>query len=100
MSDSFFEEVYRIVKRVPYGRVVSYGQIALLLGSPRAARQVGWAMRHCPDELPWHRVVKTDGTVAGGGVSAQRRAMLAAEGVRFLPDGRVDMKACRWKPED
>jgi len=91
--NSFFEQVYAVVGRVPYGRVVSYGQIARMLGRPRAARQVGWAMRRCPDGLPWQRVVMADGTVAGGVFAETRKALLQEEGVGFLPDGRVDMRA-------
>jgi len=95
--NSFFEQVYAIVAQIPYGKVVSYGQIAWMLGSPRGARQVGWAMRTCPDHLPWHRVVLADGTVAGGLYADMRRLRLEAEGVLFLPDGRVDMSACGWR---
>ena len=73
------------MRAIPRGRVVSYGQIAYMLGAPRAARQVGWAMRRCPDDLPWQRVVMSDGSIAGGGYS-----------VPFTDDGRVDMRACRW----
>ena len=93
---SFFEQVYQIVSQIPSGRVVSYGQIASLLGNPRAARQVGWALRCCPDALPWQRVVMADGSITGGAYSELRRALLEKEGVRFLPDGRVDMAQCRW----
>ena len=93
---SFFAKVYEIVARIPRGRVVSYGQIAMLLGSPRAAREVGWAMRRCPEELPWQRVVRADGSIAAGGESERRRAILEAEHVKFLPDGRVDMGKYRW----
>ena len=100
MEAGFFQAVYEIVAQVPRRRVVSYGQIARLLGSPRAARQVGWAMRQCPDELPWHRVVMSDGSIAGGGWSDLRRALLEDEGVPFLPDGRVDMANCHWLPEN
>ena len=100
MEAGFFQAVYEIVAQVPRRRVVSYGQIARLLGSPRAARQVGWAMRQCPDELPWHRVVMSDGSIAGGGWSDLRRALLEDEGVPFLPDGRVDMAKCHWLPEN
>ena len=85
--------------QIPRGYVVSYGQIARLLGSPRAARQVGWAMRQCPEELPWQRVLMSDGSIAGGGWAELRRALLEEEGVPFLPDGRVDMARCRWLPE-
>ena len=96
----FFEQVYGIVEKIPYGRVVSYGQIAWMLGSPRAARQVGWAMRCCPDGLPWQRVVKADGEITGGAYAELRKARLEAEGVPFLPDGRVDMAKCRWNGEE
>ena len=94
---SFSARVYEIVAQIPKGKVASYGQIALLIGAPRAARQVGWAMRHCPDGLPWQRVVMADGAIAGGGYASVRRAMLEAEDIPFLPDGRVDMAACRWR---
>ncbi len=95
--EAFFAKVYRVVARIPRGRVASYGQIAWMVGAPRSARQVGWAMRRCPDELPWQRVVKADGTLAGGAYLPMRRAMLEAENVPFLPDGRVDLASCRWE---
>ena len=95
--NSFFSRVYQIVARIPRSSVVSYGQIAMMLGAPRAAREVGWAMRFCPEDLPWHRVVMADGSIAGGGDAETRRALLEAEKVMFLSDGRVDMKQCRWK---
>ena len=56
-SASFFRRVYALVRSVPRGRVVTYGQIARALGAPRAARTVGWAMRDCPADVPWQRVV-------------------------------------------
>ncbi len=100
--DPFFEQVYAVVARIPPGRVMAYGQIARVLGFPRSARQVGRAMRHCPDGLPWQRVVMADGDITGGVYAPLRRAMLEQEGVYFLPDGRVDMARCRWRgePED
>ena len=94
--NSFFEQVYAIVAQIPHGKVVSYGQIARMLGAPRSARVVGWAMRQCPEGLPWQRVVMADGSVTGGLFADLRRELLAAEGVAFLPDGRVDMAACGW----
>lgn len=97
--DPFFEQVYQLVARIPGGRVLSYGRIARLLGRPRAARQVGRAMRLCPDQLPWQRVVMADGSIAGGEYAPLRRAMLEQEGVPFLPDGRVDMAKAQWVPE-
>ena len=98
-KDSFFSRVYDVVRRIPSGKCVSYGQIAWMLGAPRAARQVGWAMRKCPDELPWQRVIKADGSIAGGGYAELRRALLEAEGVPFLPDGRVDLPLLCKLPE-
>ena len=97
--DGFFEEVYSIVARIPYGKVVSYGQIARALDRPRSARMVGWAMRRCPEGFPWHRVIKADGSIASGVLPDLGRDLLAAEGVAFLDDGRVDMEACRWEIE-
>lgn len=81
---------------IPRGRVASYGQIARMIGAPRAARQVGWAMSRCPDDLPWQRVVMSDGSITGGVYAELRRAKLEAEGVKFTPEGRADMRACRW----
>ena len=94
--DAFFKQVYSLVEQIPYGKVVSYGQIARILGRPHAAREVGWAMRCCPEGLPWQRVVMADGSIAGGVFADMRRAILETESVTFLPDGRVDMTLCRW----
>ena len=92
----FFKQVYDVVEKIPYGKVISYGEIARLLGRPRAAREVGWAMRCCPEELPWQRVVLADGSVTGGVYAEIRRSLLESEDVKFLPNGRVDMDECRW----
>ena len=94
----FYKQVYDVVKQIPCGKVMSYGQIAGILGRPRAAREVGRAMRICPAEhIPWQRVVMADGTVTGGMYADIRKAMLESEGISFLPDGRVDMELCRVK---
>lgn len=96
---SFNKQVYEVVRRIPYGRVCTYGHIALLAGSPRASRIVGAAMARAPEGLPCHRVLYRDGSLccndAFGGKEIQRQ-MLEAEGVSFLPDGRVDLKRCLW----
>jgi len=96
---TFNQQVYNIVERIPKGKVASYGQIARMLGHPRGARQVGWAMSRCPEGLPWHRVVMADGSVSGNEYGYIRRELLADEGVSFLPDGRIDMKSYQWKEE-
>ena len=92
----FFKQVYDIVEKIPYGKTISYGEIARLLGQPCGARVVGWAMRRCPEHLPWQRVIMADGSITGGTFADARRALLESEGVPFLPDGRVDTKASGW----
>ncbi|MDR2649377.1 MAG: MGMT family protein [Clostridiales bacterium] len=92
----FFEQVYSVVESIPYGKVVSYGRIAKALGRPMAAREVGWAMRCCPEHLPWHRVVMADGSIAASAYADKRKALLTDESVDFLPDGRVNMASCEW----
>ena len=98
------ERVYQLVAQIPKGKVATYGQLALLAGSPRASRIVGAAMFRAPAGLPCHRVLYRDGTLccdeAFGGKEIQRQ-LLEAEGAPFLPDGRVDLKRCLWPgPED
>lgn len=95
MTDSFFQRVYAVVAEIPYGKVLSYGDIAGAIGYPRRARFVGFAMRTCPEGLPWHRVVMADGTITGGDFAPVRTMLLQKEGVPFLPDGRVDIDKCR-----
>ena len=95
MSD-FFNAVYEFVKRVPAGRVVTYGDVARAIGSPRASRQVGWALHCNPQQgvIPCHRVVFADGSLAPGfafGGREVQKAMLESEGVVFTADGKVDM---------
>lgn len=95
----FYEEVYAIVKQIPYGKVASYSQISWMLGRLNSARLVGRAMRECPDGLPAHRVVRSDGIVSGENAE-NRKALLLAEGVLFKSNGRIDMKQCSWKKSD
>src|ERR1043166_6615183 len=92
----FFAQVYDAVRTIPRGRVATYGQIASLLGTPRGARAVGWALRALPADaarrVPWHRVVGAGGRISyrsGPGPDLQRKR-LRAEGVRFRGE-RVDV---------
>jgi methylated-DNA-protein-cysteine methyltransferase-like protein len=85
----FFAAVYAAVRRIPKGRVTTYGALAALLGVPRGARAVGWALRALSGEVkpavPWHRVVGSGGRIStrdGAGMVEQRRRLLQ-EGVRF-----------------
>ena len=98
----FMARVHDIVAAIPGGRVMSYGQIGSLCGRPRSARLVGRiAQRGAGRDLPWHRVVHADGSLAsgyGGGVASQRLE-LEAEGVRFHHDGRLPIDELRWEPD-
>ena len=104
----FADRVFDAVRAIPYGKVSTYGQIARLIGHPRSARYVGFALRSNPApgtdpaSIPCHRVVFKDGSLtdgyAFGGPDAQR-TLLEAEGVLFADDARVDMDACLWDGE-
>lgn len=96
-----FDKIYEVVRQIPRGTVASYGQVAMLAGNPRWARVVGYALHANPDPagIPCYRVVTKDGRTSAafafGGQDVQR-ALLEADGVRFLPDGRVDMEGFQW----
>ena len=93
----FYRRVYDLAVRIPAGKYASYGQLALMLGSPRAARVVGYAMRACKDPaVPCHRVVRQDGSTVPAFEPGLQRALLEAEGVPFTTDGRADLSQCRW----
>lgn len=101
-AEGFFKSVYEIVALIPKGKVATYGGIAGMIGSPRGARIVGWAMRSAPKglKLPCHRVVKTTGELCPSyvfGDSEIQRAMLEAEGVTFRKDGTIDMERHLWQ---
>lgn len=93
------QRIVRLVAQIPHGNVASYGEIATAAGNPRGARAVVWALRICPEPLPWHRVVRRDGSIglpdADGG--ALQRTLLAEEGVEFDLAGRV-IATQRWIP--
>ncbi len=94
----FHRAVHRLVGEIPRGRVATYGQIAELLGYPRAARAVGYAMRHCPSGVPWHRVVNAQGGISlRANVSGMitQRVLLEQEGV-VLRRGRLPLDRYRW----
>lgn len=100
MASEFTEKIYTLARRIPKGKVATYGQLAALAGSPRAARAVGSAMRCNPDipKTPCHRVVASDGALtgysAGQGISTKRK-MLLAEGVSFK-GAKADLAVSLW----
>lgn len=102
-DEAFFQTAYDIVRQIPRGRVATYGQVARMMGEPRKARFVGFAMHSSPGMaggVPCHRVVFADGSLAPGfafGGPGQQRRMLQEEGVGFLPSGKVDMRRFQWE---
>ena len=104
-ASTFNERVFAVVSQIPLGRVTTYGAIARSLGSPRAARSVGWALHLAPekDELPCHRVVDRNGFLSGGwhwGHPDVMAGLLSDEAVPFLEQYRVDLAACLWLPDE
>ena len=101
-APSFRERVLAVVRSIPYGRVTTYGQVALLAGAPRAARQVGGVLYRSGDahDLPWHRVVNASGGISTHkvGTGALQEALLRAEGVVVGPSG-VDLTRYAWRPD-
>jgi methylated-DNA-protein-cysteine methyltransferase related protein len=97
-----FELIYEQVKKIPRGRVATYGQIALLAGNYRWSQVVGYALHVNPDpkNIPCHRVVKKDGSLskafAFGGINKQRE-LLMGEGVIFIDNEHVDMEECKMQ---
>jgi methylated-DNA-protein-cysteine methyltransferase related protein len=99
---STYDQFYDVVRRIPSGRVATYGGVALEAGLPGRARQVGYAMAALPDDhdVPWHRVINARGEVSArrGGTAFERiqRSMLEAEGVVFDGHGRIDLAIHGW----
>ena len=107
MAAELYERVWATVKRIPRGRVATYGQIAALAGMPRHARQAGYALAATPanKKIPWHRVINAQGKISlrlkhwESGSDDLQRILLEAEGVLFDSTGKVDLKRFRWQPE-
>ena len=103
-ADSFSERIKKLIKRIPYGKVATYGQIASLAGNQRGARQVVRILHTCSqkENLPWHRVINARGAISlrpGYGYEEQY-SLLALEGVVFNPKGLIDLKRFLWQPAE
>jgi methylated-DNA-protein-cysteine methyltransferase related protein len=98
-ADRPFARVWRIVAKVPRGRVVTYGAISEMIDRRLTPVGVGWAIRAAPDgKIPWHRVVNGKGTISTDKEHpGLQRAMLEAEGVVFDRDGRIDLGRFAWR---
>ena len=102
LAGQYRERVYKIVRRIPRGRVMTYGQIAYMLGEGYTPRTVGFVM-HGADEsnTPWHRVINSQGKVSTGRIvlpADKQQRMLEREGVKFDDRGRCDLEVFLWKP--
>lgn len=98
-----YERIYAVVRRIPRGRVATYGDVASLAGLPGHARQVGYALHalRTGQRVPWHRVVNAKGTISlrrRPGDELTQRILLEREGVRFDQRGRLDLRRVRWVP--
>jgi methylated-DNA-protein-cysteine methyltransferase-like protein len=103
MASTFQQAVWALCQEVPAGAVTTYGDVAAVLGHPRAARQVGYALaalRHHPDvEVPWHRVINAQGGISHRGEMerpSRQRERLEAEGISFDVAGFCDLQGLRW----
>ncbi|HYO63186.1 MAG TPA: MGMT family protein [Pyrinomonadaceae bacterium] len=97
------ERVYALVRRIPPGRVMTYGQIAELLGEGYTQRTVGFVMHAADERDPWHRVINAQGACSTGRILLplnKQQLMLEAEGVHFDARGRCDLARYRWTPEE
>src|ERR1043166_6940678 len=101
-----FEQIYRLVLKIPRGRVMTYGQIARWMADRYSPRLVGWAMHAVPQDgrnIPWHRVINSKGGISTGRVIIQepqlQRSLLAAEGVVFDARGHCDLSVYQWAPK-
>ena len=101
-DDNFFAKVYDVARRIPYGKVTSYGAIAEFLASRGSARMVGWAMNNCPDDVPAHRVVNRKGMLTGkhhfDGTNLMQQ-LLESEGIVVEDNQILDLDKHFWKPQ-
>ena len=101
---NFFQKVYQIVRTIPVGKIMTYGQVAAMCGNPRASRVVGYALHVNPQPgiIPCHRIVNREGYLSGGfafgGIEVQK-ALLEAEGVVVDAQYRVDLERFLWRAE-
>jgi methylated-DNA-protein-cysteine methyltransferase-like protein len=103
---SVFEQVYKIVLQIPPGKVMTYGQISLILGERLSAAGVGWAMRATPNDerkIPWHRVINSRGGISTNKIlnvaPNLQQNLLESEGLVFNEQGLIDLKTYQWKPD-
>lgn len=103
-SPDYRERVYEIVRRIPEGRVMTYGQLAIILGEGYTPRTVGFVMHASEEEsVPWQRVINSQGACSTGRLilpADRQQRMLETEGILFDARGRCDLNQYRWTPDD
>ncbi len=96
----FTQSVIKIIKRIPKGKVTTYGNIAILAGNPRSARQVSWILHSSSKkyDLPWHRVINSKGLIAMKSFDGKntQKELLEKEGIEFISDFKVNLKKFQW----
>lgn len=101
MASVDYKAIYKVIKRIPRGRVATYGQIATLAGVDGHARQVGYALHSLPSgaNVPWHRVINARGEVSPRSTSdwhELQRLLLESEGIEFDARGRIELAKYQW----
>jgi len=105
-QQTYYEQVWELVRQIPKGKVVAYGHISLMLPPPMGVeleaykafgpRWVGGAMANCPDDVPWQRVINSQGKISARAGAERQRQLLEEEGIVFIKD-KVDFKKYGWK---
>ncbi len=103
---NFYQQVYDLVAQIPCGRVMTYGQIAVLSGKPAAARAVGYALHNLPPgtNIPWQRVINAQGKISPRGAAqphhepSLQQILLEDEGIEFGVEGKIDLARYLWEP--
>jgi methylated-DNA-protein-cysteine methyltransferase-like protein len=107
---AFYEQVWSVVRQIPSGKVAAYGQVAKMIPPPQgvemetyaafAPRWVGSAMANCPDDVPWQRVINSQGKISEREGASRQRLLLEQEGVEFDAKGRIDLKKYGWSAKN
>ena len=105
-QQAYYAQVWELVRQIPVGKVVTYGQIAKMLPPPQGVeieaytafgpRWVGGAMANCPDDVPWQRVINSKGEISQRPGAQRQKELLLEEGVVFNEKGRIDLKKYGW----
>lgn len=101
-ANNYRERVFKVVRSIPKGRVMTYGQIAAILGEGYTPRTVGFVMHSSDGSLPWHRVINAQGACSTGGIvlpADKQQRMLEREGVEFDDRGRCRLAQYLWEPK-